>query len=159
MYFKEFEIRWNDLDANMHLGNSSYIEFMSHTRMSFFQKKGIGLDKMKSFGLGPIVFYEHVYYFKEILLNMPIKVSLEVSGHSEDGRFILIEHNFYDADGRNVANAEIMFSWIDLKTRKLGRIPEALLHIIESFPRTADFKFLTNEDTRKHQKVPKDLTL
>ena len=28
MYLKEFEVRWNDLDANRHLANSSYINFM-----------------------------------------------------------------------------------------------------------------------------------
>ena len=34
----------NDLDANGHLGNSSYVEYMSHTRMSFFTKQGFGMD-------------------------------------------------------------------------------------------------------------------
>ena len=69
MYFKEFEIRWNDLDANKHLGNSSYVEFMSHARMSFLTDHGIGLDVMASFGLGPIVLYEHIYYFKESIYS------------------------------------------------------------------------------------------
>ncbi|MBT8272756.1 MAG: thioesterase, partial [Bacteroidia bacterium] len=41
MYTKQFDIRWRDLDANGHLGNSSYVDFMSHTRMSFFNEIGI----------------------------------------------------------------------------------------------------------------------
>ena len=35
MYLKEFEVRWNDIDANRHLANSAYINYMSHTRLSF----------------------------------------------------------------------------------------------------------------------------
>ena len=30
MYLKEFEVRWNDLDANRHLANSSYINYESY---------------------------------------------------------------------------------------------------------------------------------
>ena len=159
MYTKKFDIRWNDLDANQHLGNSAYIEFMSHTRMSFLTKQGVGFDVMNSFGLGPIVFYEHIYYFKEVLLGESIIVSLEVQGHSEDGRFIMIEHNFYDDKGCHLAQGEILFSWIDINTRKLGKIPKELLLKIEKFPRTKAFKFLTKADTKKHGKTPIDLTI
>jgi len=157
MYTKQFDIRWSDIDANKHLGNSTYIDYMSHTRMAFFTEKGIGLRAMETYGLGPVVFYEHVYYFKEILLGSPITVSLEVSGFSEDGRFIKFVHNFYDTKGKNLAFSEMLFSWIDLESRKLGTVPMELLQIIKSFPKSEDFKILTKEDTRKYGRTPKDL--
>ncbi|MCK0108121.1 thioesterase family protein [Flavobacteriaceae bacterium S0825] len=157
MYIKAFGIRWNDLDANQHLGNSTYVEYMSHTRMSFLTSHGLSLDVINSFGLGPIVMYEHVYYYKEIGLDDNIKVSLEVSGMSEDGRFIKIEHNFYNDQGKNLANAEMLFSWMDLKTRRFGRIPKELLQKMENFPRTKNFKILTTEDTKNLIKKPIDL--
>ena len=65
MYTKAFEIRWNDLDANMHLGNSTYIEYMSDTRMSFLTSRGLSLEVINSYSLGPIVMYEQINYFKE----------------------------------------------------------------------------------------------
>ena len=157
MYLKTFEIRWNDIDANKHLGNSTYVEFMSHTRMSFLTSYGLSLDVINNYGLGPIVMYEHIFYFKEIGLNDCLKVSLEVSGMSEDGRFIKIEHNFYNDKGKNLANAEMLFSWIDLKSRRFGRIPKELLQKIESFPRTKNFKTLTKEDTKSLVKKAIDL--
>ena len=157
MYKKEFEIRWNDLDANKHLGNSTYVEYMSHTRMGFLTSCGLSLDVINSYGLGPIVMYEHVYYFKEIGLDDKIKVSLEVSGMSEDGRFIQIEHNFYNEEGKNLANAEMLFSWMDLKTRRFGKISEELLKKIENFPRTKNFRILSREDTKSLIKKPVDL--
>jgi acyl-CoA thioester hydrolase len=157
MYTKQFEIRWNDLDLNNHLGNSSYVELMSHTRMSFFHDNKLSLEDMHQVGLGPIVFYEHIYYFKEIHLGDAITVSLEVKGHSKDGRFVLFDHNFYDDNGVNRANCEILFSWIDLETRKLGEVPPELLTKIEAFPRSKNFKNLTKEDTRKYGKRPRNL--
>ena len=41
MFFKEFEIRWSDVDSNRHLANSAYINFMAHTRMSLFISIGL----------------------------------------------------------------------------------------------------------------------
>ena len=40
MYKKQFEIRWSDVDANKHLANSAYTNFMSHTRMAFLMEFG-----------------------------------------------------------------------------------------------------------------------
>ena len=157
MFLKEFEIRWNDIDANKHLGNSDYIAFMSHTRMAFLTSQGLSLDVINGLGLGPIVFYEHVHYFKEIGLADNIRVSLEVTGHSADGRFIKIEHNFYNEEGKNLAYSEMLFSWMNLDTRKLGKVPEFLLRKIQGFPRSNSFKALTKEDLKAKFVTPKDL--
>lgn len=154
MYIKSFEIRWNDLDANGHLGNSSYVEYMSHTRMSFFTEQDFGIEFMNSHDLGPIVLNEHIFYFKEFLRNDKVFVTLEVSGISENSQFTKIEHNFYNDKGDHMAHAEMLFSFINLKTRKLGRVPEEAIKKINSFPKSKDFKTLTKEDTRKYGKRP-----
>ena len=159
MYIKRFEIRWRDLDANKHLGNSSYVDFMSHTRMSFFMEQGIDLTDMDAHGLGPIVFHEHIYYFKEIRLGAPVDVSLEMAGMSEDARFVKFAHRFYDLDGKNLAYAEMLFSWIDLETRRLAKLPEELEKLIRSFPKSADFKILSKDDLRSDGKRPVDKAL
>ena len=36
--FKRIEIRWNDLDANRHLANITFLSYASETRMAFMQK-------------------------------------------------------------------------------------------------------------------------
>jgi acyl-CoA thioester hydrolase len=158
MYKKEFEIRWSDLDANLHLGNSKYIDFMSHTRMSFLTENNLDLDVMFKNNFGPITLHEHIHYFKEIRPGETITVSLEISGHSNDGRFLMFEHNFYNSEGKNLAYAEILFSWIDIKKRKIAVIPEEMLVVIEGFPRSCNFQVLTKADTRRYGRMPKDLT-
>lgn len=159
MYFKEFDIRWSDIDANRHLANSAYINFMSHTRMSFLVESGLNQKELSRYHIGPVVFYEHVYYFREVFAGQPVKVSLELAGMSEDGGFFEFHHNFYDASGKNFAHCEMMGAWIDMNTRKLTGLPETFSHILDQLPKTEGFKVLTKADTRRFGKVPKDLNL
>ncbi|MAM28191.1 MAG: thioesterase [Flavobacteriaceae bacterium] len=157
MYTKQFEVRWNDIDANRHLANSAYINFMSHTRLSFMYENGFGQAEMSKNDLGPVVFYEHMYYFKEVFPGKPITVSLQLKGLSEDGRFFSFLHNFYDSNGINLARCEMMAGWIDLTTRKLRAIPDALLDSLQNLEKTKDFYTITKEDTRKHGQKPEHL--
>ena len=52
MYTKQFEIRWSDVDANRHLRNSAYIDYMSHTRMSFMLERGMDQRHLAEYNLG-----------------------------------------------------------------------------------------------------------
>ncbi|MBX2828064.1 MAG: acyl-CoA thioesterase [Flavobacteriaceae bacterium] len=157
MYFKEFDIRWSDLDANRHLANSAYINFMSHTRMGFLISHGIDQRAMAKYDMGPVVFNENIYYFKEVFQGQPIRVSFQFGGMSEDGMFFRFVHNFYDHKGRNLAHCEMQGGWMDLKARKLTPLPEALLPLLDEAPKTDDFKVLTKMDMRQSGKAPKDL--
>ena len=159
MFFKEFEIRWSDIDANRHLANSAYINFMSHTRMAYLGLLGFNHKSMAANNIGPVVFYEHVYYFKEAFPGRPVKVSLEFVGMSEDGMFFEFRHNFYDHKGKNFARCEMMGAWIDLKERKLTGLPKEFMEAFEAMEKSEDFKILTKADTRKHVQVPKDMEI
>lgn len=158
MYKKQFEIRWSDVDANRHLANSAYVNFMSHTRVSFFEDHEFSLTNLARFDISPVIFYEHIYYFKEAFLGAPITVSLEISGLSDDGMFFKFEHNFYNQKGENLAHCEILGAWINLKTRSLSPLPQHLLSEMETFPKSKDFKVITKEDTRKYGKKPVNLS-
>ncbi len=157
MFFKEFEIRWSDLDANRHLANSAYINFMSHTRMAYLGQLGFNQKSMAEHNIGPVVFYEHMYYFKEVFAGKPVKVSLGFKGMSENGMFFEFEHDFYDSKGKNFARCQMMGAWIDLKERKLIGLPEEFLEAFGRMEKAEDFKVLTKVDTRKFVQIPKDL--
>ena len=159
MYTKQFEIRWSDVDANVHLANSAYINFMSHTRMAFFIEHGFSTNTLGDHYIAPVVFYEHIYYFKEAFLGQLIKVSLVVSGLSEDGMFFKFDHNFYNAKGENIAHCVILGAWIDSKARKLTVLPKELLLKANNFPKSENYIVLTKEDTRVKGKVQKNLIL
>ncbi|WP_026450989.1 acyl-CoA thioesterase [Aequorivita capsosiphonis] len=158
MYTKQFEIRWSDVDANRHLRNSAYIDYMSHTRMSFLMENGLDQEHLAKYNLGPVAFYEHMYYFREVFPGKPVRVSLQLKGISEDGMYFQFLHNFYDEKGKNFARCEMMGGWIDLNKRKLSGLPQELLINFEALDKTEDFKILTKEDTRKYSQRPQDLT-
>ncbi|WP_190810150.1 thioesterase family protein [Flagellimonas sp. S3867] len=157
MFFKEFDIRWSDLDANRHLANSAYINFMSHTRMAYLGQLGFNQKSMAEHNIGPAVFYEHMYYFKEVFPGKPVKVSLNLKGLSEDGMFFEFQHDFYDSEGKNFARCQMMGAWMDLNERKLTALPQIFLDAFHKMERAMDFKLLTKADTRKHVQIPKNL--
>ena len=157
MYIKEFEVRWNDLDANRHLANSAYINFMSHTRMAYLMELGFDQRTLAQHQIGPVVFYEHVYYYREIFEGRPVRVSLEVMGLSQDGMYFEFHHNFYDENGHNLAHCELMGGWISLETRKLIPLPDMFLSRFENLEKPQGFRTLTAADTRKFAKRPQDL--
>ncbi|UJH66055.1 thioesterase family protein [Allomuricauda sp. SCSIO 65647] len=157
MFLKEFEIRWSDLDANRHLANSAYINFMSHTRMAYLGQLGFNQKTMAQHNIGPVVFYEHVYYFKEVFPGKPVQVSLGFKGMSKDGMFFEFQHDFYDSDGTNFARCEMMGAWIDLKERKLTALPQVFLDAFDKMEKVEEFRILTKEDTRRFAKTPKNL--
>lgn len=159
MYTKQFEIRWSDVDANRHLRNSAYIDYMSHTRMSFFMESGLDLTNLTKHNLGAVAFYEHMYYFREVFPGKPITVSLQLKGISEDGMYFEFLHNFYDEKGKNIARCEMMGAWIDMEKRRLTGLPDLFLKKMNAVEKTDDFKIITKEDTRKYNERPKDLKL
>ena len=157
MYYKEIEIRWSDMDANRHLANTAYLDFGGHTRIDFLASLGFDQKYMETHQIGPVVFYEHVYYFREVFPGKPIKVSLDLMGLSSDGMFFEFHHNFYDHTGKNFAHTELMGGWMNLSTRKLMPLPVELLDRFKEVPKHPDFRILTKQDPRAHAKIPKDL--
>lgn len=157
MYLKAFEVRWSDLDANRHLANSAYVNFMSHTRMACFHDQGVTQQMLVRNHLGPVVFYEHVHYFREVLPGQTVRVSLEVTGMSADGMFFEFHHNFYDEAGKNLAQCEVMGGWIDLDKRALTPLPREVFEILDGLEKADGFRVLTRQDTRRHVRHPKHL--
>ena len=120
-------------------------------------ENGFGHKEMAQHNLGPVVFYEHVYYFKEVFAGHPVTVTLKLRGLSEDGMYFEFVHDFYDHKGRNFASCEMMGGWIDLKERKLTGLPKELFDNINKLDHTEDFRVLTKEDTRRFGKAPQNI--
>lgn len=147
-------IRWSDIDANRHLANSAYVNFMSHARVAYMKKAGVSQRVLERLNLGPVVFDEHFFYFKEVLPDQPVYVDVELSGLSEKGTFFSFTQNMYDSNGKNVAAYEMTGGWIDLEERKLRELPDDLLKRFTTFHRSKDFRTLTKSDTRTVKKHP-----
>lgn len=153
------DIRWSDIDANRHLANSAYMNFMSHARLNYMKESGIGQKTLEKHNLGPIAFYENIFYFREVLPEETLYVSVELKGLSADGMFFEFIHNIYNEEGQNKASCEMMGAWMNMKTRRLTALPQELVNLFSNLKRSDDFKVLTQEDTRKFGQKPKDIDL
>lgn len=146
-YYHKFEVRWNDLDANRHLANSSYTQYCAQTRMAFMTKHKMGLKELNRWGIGPVVLHERFSFFREIYMGQEVIVSLEIDGFAEDGSIYQFLHKFYLPDGTHCATSEAFGVWIDTMLRKSTTPPDDILEVLQQF-RTPDTKVFTKEDIK-----------
>lgn len=148
-YIQTFELRWEDLDANRHLANTSYLSLMTETRMRFLKSHGFTQELFEQHQLGPAVFSEHIHYFREVKGGTKVYVDLELKGLSDDAVFFQFHQHLYNEQGKICAHLEVTAGWFSLATRKLTTPPDALREAVAAIPKTSDFKVLTKADTRK----------
>lgn len=133
VYYHKFEVRWSDIDANRHLGNSTYVDYCSQTRMAFLNKNKIGLTQLNRWGVGPVMLHERYSFFKEIYADQTVFVGLEVAALSEDGSMYQFVHKFYLQDGTHCATAEATGVWIDMMLRKTTTPPEDIMEVMNEY--------------------------
>lgn len=140
--FKSFvQVRWSDLDPNMHLANQSYMSFTSFARMKALNEIGFSSKHMHVWQRGPVIFEEKFNFFREILPDTNIFIHTKISGISED--FILFEfqHDLYDETGEHKAKSNIFGCWLDFGTRRMAQnLPDEMKDIL---------KELVSDETRK----------
>ena len=153
---KKFVASWTDLDPNWHVANHAYIKYAADTRVAFFSVIKLDKEKFENLNLGPVLFYEHMHYYKEILMGVEFKVNVEINGYSDDGKFFSLFQNFYDSEGNHLAHLDLAFGVMDTKTRKLTSMPNVSFEILKSAAKSRSFKILTKEDMRKHGKFPEN---
>ncbi len=131
MFLQKFSVRWNDLDANRHLANSSYVTYCADARMGFMRQNKMGLSQLNRWGVGPVLLHERYSFFREILADSDVWVSVELSGASEDGGMYEFTHRFFLEDGTHCATATAMGVWIDVMLRKSTTPPEDIQLVLK----------------------------
>src|SRR5579872_6937429 len=78
----QFRVAWSDLDSNSHMGNSSYLDHVSNTRILFFAQHGFTVSRFAAEKFGPVVVRDELVYRKELRLMDEFKVDFELVGIS-----------------------------------------------------------------------------
>ena len=151
---RKYIASWTDLDPNWHVANHAYIKYAADTRVSFFSELKLDRDKFNDLNIGPVLFYEHMHYFKEIMMGDEFLINIEINGYSDDARFFTILQNFYDQNGIHLAHLDLAFGIMDTKLRKLVSMPKDSFEIFKLGPKSKSFKIITKEDLRRHGKYP-----
>jgi acyl-CoA thioester hydrolase len=147
-YVKAFDVRWSDIDANLHLIHTAYSGYMAHTRMCFLDSKGITMEVFARDKLGPVLLNEHIHFVREIRPMETVFVDIELSGMTEDYRIFRFDQGLYNSEGTLAAYSRLMVCFIDMTTRKMKSIPDKWKPSIDDMIHTHDFALLQKEDLR-----------
>ncbi len=138
-YAKEFLAGWGTMDANGHMGNTSYLDMAADVRMAFFAEHGFPPAEFRRIELGPVVQKEEIEYFREIGLHETVTVTHAVLAMSPDGTRFTIENEIFLANGERAAVVRSTGGWLDLRARKLVAPPPELLAAFHRVPRAPGF--------------------
>ena len=141
-YIRNYEVRWSDLDSNSHMKNTSYLEYASQTRMSFFFDMGFPPKKMSEMGIGPVATRDEIFYFKEIHLMDRFQVSLMLDGLSEDNSRMRLINSFINEKGELFARVISDGVWFSLSVRRITPPPELIKDLMLKLPRSGNYSII-----------------
>ncbi len=143
-----FEVRWSDLDANMHVRHSVFADYCATTRLQCLAAFGFAMKDFAANHVGPVLFKETLTYLKEIPPDVKVRVTMKNAGASADGRKWKIRHElFRSSDNARSAIVEVEGAWMDTRLRKISPPPAALKDAFESVERSEDYQELQARST------------
>lgn len=159
IFKSQVQVRWSDLDPNMHLANQSYMSFTSFARMKALNEMGFTTLHMKEWQRGPIIFEEKFNFFREILPDTTVYIHTRVSAMSEDRVLFEFEHDLYDEQGNHKAKSKIFGCWLDFTTRKISKtLPEDMLNVLNEFE-SDKVRILSMSDLKKLGVAPQNISV
>jgi acyl-CoA thioester hydrolase len=152
-HIKSFEIRWGDLDPNRHVANTAFSALMNERRMSFLAENGFPQASFSKLQIGPVILSEQFYYLKEVLPNTTVYIDVELLGHTADYKYTSFSHSLFNAQGKMAVYSTVLFTWMDLNSRKAISPPEELVNITAALKKSEHYKLMSEEEIRSG-KIP-----
>lgn len=141
-----FRVAWSDLDGNAHMGNSSYLNYASDTRMLFFSQHGFTVSRFASEKFGPVVVRDELLYRKELRLLDEFKVDFEAVGLSQDGVRFRVRNTFRNSSNHVLAVVTSEGIWFDLELRRPREPPQDLNDLMRFLQRSKDYAEILAKD-------------
>lgn len=142
-YSTTFEVKWAEVDPNLHLRHTVYLDYGDQTRIRFFEENNLPFNKLMRLGIGPILFGTQTDFKKEVLLSEKVKIDCELVDITSDGRKWTIKHLLYKEEGSIAAEMVYRGAWFDLKQRKVIAPPQEVHDIMLSIN---DYKYEKEEN-------------
>lgn len=134
-YTKIFIVRWSDSDVNGHMRNTSYSEYATDVRMSYFTDRGWPHARFEEARIGPVLVREELDYLRELRLGDTVEVDFTCIGLSADGSRMRLAHDFWRPGGKKAARVVVHGGWLDLEARRLVAPPDGLRETLATIPR------------------------
>jgi acyl-CoA thioester hydrolase len=141
-FFTEVQIRWSDLDPNVHLRHSVYYDWGAMCRIEFLHEHNLTTQLMQQLQIGPILFREECIFKKEIRLDDKVIINLHLLKAKRDYSRWSIQHFISKNEGIVSAILTVDGAWLDTAKRKLEIPPAQVSDVFSQMPKHKDFQWI-----------------
>ena len=141
-FIKEVQVRWSDLDPNVHLRHSVYYDWGAFCRIAFLNEHQLTTELMQRLQIGPILFREECVFKREIRLGDKATINLQVLRAKKDFSKWTIQHTVMKNEGTVAAILTVEGAWLDTAKRKLATPPPEVFGVFSQMPLGANFQRL-----------------
>ncbi len=141
-FIKEVEVRWSDLDPNVHLRHSVYYDWGAFCRVAFFQQYRLTFETMAQLRIGPILFREECVFRKEIRLGDIVTIDLKLVKAKRDFSRWTIQHTITKNGDAVAAILTVDGAWLDVARRKLATPPHEVVETFSHMVKKEDFQWV-----------------
>jgi acyl-CoA thioester hydrolase len=156
---KSFEIRWGDLDPNRHVANTAFSVLLNERRFSFLAENGFTQAAFNKLQIGPVILSEQFFYLKEVQPNSKVYIDIELLANTTDYKYIRFCHSLFNEQGKMAVYSTVLFTWMDLKTRKAIAPPTELMKITDTLKKSEHYQLMDEEEIRSDKIPVKSLDL
>ena len=141
-FIKEVQVRWSDLDPNVHLRHSVYYDWGAFCRVAFFQEYKFTTETMAQLRIGPILFREECVFRKEIRLGDKVTIDLQLVRAKKDFSRWTIQHTIMKNGDSVAAILTVDGAWMDVVRRKLSTPPQEVVETYSHMTKKEDFQWV-----------------
>ena len=141
-FIKEVEVRWSDLDPNVHLRHSVYYDWGAFCRVAFFQQYRLTFETMAQLRIGPILFREECVFRKEVRLGDIVTIDLQLVKAKRDFSRWTIQHIILKNGDAVAAILTVDGAWLDVARRKLATPPHEVVETFSHMVKKEDFQWV-----------------
>ena len=141
-FTKEIQVRWSDLDPNVHLRHSVYYDWGAFCRIAFLEQYNLSTEIMQRLHIGPILFREECIFRREIRLGDKVTINLQVLKAKRDYSRWTIQHTIVKNTDVVSAILTVDGAWLDTAKRKLATPPKEVWETFSQMPTSENFQWL-----------------
>lgn len=129
------EIRWSDIDPNFHVLHSKYYDYCANARMLVLEQKGITMQQIQQFQIGPVLLREECVFRRELKFGDAIEIKIMMQKATPDfSRWSFINEIWKNKDTL-AAIVTVDGAWMDVIKRKLVAPPELFKQVFAQIPK------------------------
>lgn len=141
-FFTQVQVRWSDLDPNVHVRHSVYYDWGALCRIDFLHAHGLTTSLMQQLHFGPILFREECVFRKEIRLGDNVTIGVKLLKSKRDYSRWTFQHEIVKNGDTLAAVLTVDGAWLDTALRKLASPPQKVAEVFTQIPADKDFQWL-----------------